>query len=701
MPVLPEAFMCSSVHESGRAMMACPNADSERSAAFDPFDGVDKDEATQVKIKWWANHVNQVLDSHRSPFVAAEILLQQMNEYGNNENITEDLLLATVLPVLHRCAFCLGTYGDLLEKALHEVLPAIMFARTYAFPHGEVLQRRPYAECFACIRRKFNYHVHLSSILQRKVALEEEVMTRVVCKLDKLWLKMCFRAWCGLCLHVHAKKRCFQRLAARGAALRVVPGFVRSWRRYAHEVTLREKLLKHDGLTREIEELYHVEQVVKSRYESIFEEVREKHRLLETTTERFMEVESRLKVLEGILDETVLSLRAHWKSWNETTVSLFSDTNEFQPPAVGNLRADLQSTIQNITDTATFYLREAQKRACKLGKNTISQFLSRAKMGGEIAERPGPDDLIAMVTSVCNPVTSPLRLVDVVRDDQRKYDLTLKFLACVNDGGHCSLFTQHEFPSEDEFSTDFFNEHGKEMVAHVATGVDSLHFCPATNEKYIEAIRNCLTAEELNKVGDYLGRVFCELAAAGLPLQKAKIEGCICPIVEPHDRQIVRALYPSQGIKSIDDMINYLLSVSHLTSWTISSLVEHLENNYDADPKEDLFTALSDEAVINYFNEQARVIDSLFSTFKGKRSQVFFSKELIHGFLIAKFGLLSSEVDTLFSLGAVQGRVTKGEFNRFLIVLAAFVNPSPFVSMAEKLAAVVRLCIDGKQFLIS
>ncbi|RNF05133.1 uncharacterized protein Tco025E_07860 [Trypanosoma conorhini] len=601
-------------------------ADAGHSAAFDPFDGVGKDEATEVKIKWWSDHVEQVLDSHRSPFVAAELLLQQMNEYGAEGNITEHLLLATVLPVLHRCAKVLGTHGELLEKALHELLPAIMFTRTYALSHREVLQRRSYAECFACILQKFNYHVQLSSTIQRKAALEEEVMTRAVRKLDRLWLKMCFRAWGGLCAHMQARKRGFQRLAARGAALRVVPGFLRSWRRYAHEVTLREKILKHDALTKEVEELFIVEQVAKSRHERILEEVREKNRSLETTTERCGETENRLKALEGILEETVNSLRAHWKSWNETTVNLFSDTNDFHPSVFGNLRSDLQSTVQNITDTAAFYLREARKRTCKVGKNTITQFISKAKLGGEIVERRGPDSLIAVVTGVCNPVTPPLRLVDVVREDQQKYDLTLKFLACINGGGHCSLFTQHRFNSEDDFPVDDRTEHGKEMVAHVATGVDSLHGCPESNEKYLQAMQNCLTAEELNQVHDYLDRVFCELAAAGLPLRRDKIEGCIESIVEPHDRQVVRALYPSQGIKSIADMVNYLLKLSQFTSWTISSLVEHLESNYDADPREDLFTAMYDESVVEYFHEHATALDGVFARFKEKKLRCFFQR---------------------------------------------------------------------------
>ncbi|ESL08494.1 hypothetical protein TRSC58_03803 [Trypanosoma rangeli SC58] len=672
------------------------NVDSEHSAAFDPFDGVEKDEAAEIKIKWWSDHVGEVLDSHRSPFVAAEILLQEMHEYGGGGNITEHLLLATVLPVLHCCAKGLGTYGELLEKALHELLPAILFTRTYAFPHGEVLQRRSYAECFECIRRKFNYHAQLSSIIQRKVVLEEEVMARAVRKIDRLWLKMCFRAWGGLCAHIRAKKRGFQRLVARGGALRVVPGFVRSWRRYAHEVTLREKLLKHDALTKEYEELFLVEQVLKSRHEHILEEVREKSRSLEATTERCEAMENRLKVLEGILDETMTSLRAHWKCWNETTVNLFSDTNEFQPPVFGNLRSDVQSTVQNITDTAALYLREAQKRTCKVGKNTIIQFILKTNLGGQSVERRGADDLMAMVTNVCNPVTPPLRLVDVIRDNQQKYDLTLKFLACVNNGGHCSLFTQHQFTSEDEFSVDDCTEHGKEMVAHVATGVDSLHCCPESNRKYIQAMQNCLTAEEMNHVHDYLDRVFCELAAAGLPLQRDKIEKCVVAIVEPHDRQIVRALYPSQGIKSVSDMVNYLLKLSQFTSWTISSLVELLESNYDADPKEDLFVALYDESVVNYFHEHATALDGLFAKFNERKTQMFLSEKLMREFVIAKFGLLNSEVDTLFRLNAATGKMTRDEFNNFLLALAAFVNPSPFVPAAEKLAVVVEQCIEAK-----
>ncbi|KEG14753.1 hypothetical protein DQ04_00321220 [Trypanosoma grayi] len=670
-------------------------SDSERSASFDPFDGAEKDEATQVRIKWWSDHVDQVLESNRSPFVAAEILLQQMGEYEASEGIKEELLLATVLPVLHRCAAFLGTYGDLLQKALHEVVPAIMFTRTQALSHGEVIQRRSYAECFACIRQKFDYHVSLASSLQRRAALEEDVMRRVVCKLDKLWVKMCFRAWKALCNHVNAKKRGFQRLATRGAVLRVVPGLVKSWRRYAHEVTLHEKLSKHGALTKELETLYLLEQAAKSRHERILEEVREKNRLLEAITERSLETENRLRVLEGILDENNLSLQAHWKSWNETATNLFCDTHESQPPVIGNLRSDVQSTFQNITDTAMLYLKEAQRRTWKLSKNTICQFIAKAKLGPELTERMGADELIAAVAHVCQSVASPLRILDVVRDDQQKYDLTLKFLSCINDGGHCSLFTQHQFRSEDETLADACKEHGKNMVAHVTAGIDSLHCCPETNEKYLSAIQNCLAAEELTQVHDYLGRVFCELAATGLPLNREKIEGCVDTIFEPQDRQVVRALYPSQGITCASDMINYLSKVSQFSTWSITSLVEHIENHYDADPKEDLFSALYDEDVMNYFSEHGNVLTGIFTRFKEKRFPMLLSKEVLKPFLLRKLGVLGDEVETLFQLGAVPGKISKDEFNNFLLALAAIVNPSPFVSISRKLSDVVELCTGG------
>lgn len=669
------------------------NMESDHSAAFDPFDGVDKDEAIRVRIKWWSDHVEKELDSHQSPFVAAEVLLQQMNEYGSNRNIAEDLLLVTVLPVLHRCASGLGVYGDLLEKALHELFPAIMFTRTRALSHGEVLDRRSYVECFARIRQKYNYHIDLSLYLQNRMALEERVMTRVVSKLDRLWLKMCFRAWGTLCEHMRAKKKGFQKLAARGATLGVVPGFVRCWRRYAHETILREKLFKHTALTKEIEDLYLVEQVAKSRHERVLEEFREKTRLLEITTERCTETESRLMALEGILNETELSLHAHWKSWNEVATNIFYDARESQPFVFGNVYSDMESVTQNITDTATLYLNEAQKRSWKINKRTISQVVSRMTPEcGKGAERLGPDDIVDMVTRVCSPVTPPLRLVDVVRNDQQQYDLTLKFLSCINDGGHCSLFTRHELPSEEEFSTDTCKELGKEMVSHVAAGIDSLHCCPEANERYLQAVQKCLAAEEIDQVHDYLSRVFCELAATGLPLQRGKIEECVATIVEPRDRQIARALYPSQGIRSLSDMVNYLTKVSQLSSWTITSLVEYIENNYDSDTTEDLFATLCDEGVMNYFHEHAAAISSIFARFKEKRSQVFLSQELMKAFLVDKFSLLGSEVETIFQLSSASGKVSKNEFKKFLLMLTAFVDPSPFLSPVERLAVVVKRC---------
>ncbi|ORC88440.1 uncharacterized protein TM35_000173120 [Trypanosoma theileri] len=670
------------------------NSHTENGASFDPFDGVEKDEATLVKIKWWSDHVEQELDSHRSPFVASEILLKQLKGYGVSEEIREELLLATVLPVLHRCASVLGMYGELLVKALHEILPAVMFTRTQTLNNGEVIQRRSYAECFARILQKYNYHIALASSLQHRASLEEEVMIRVVRKLDNLWKKMCFRAWRALCNLVNVRKKGFQRLAARGAALRVVPMIIKRWRRYAHEVTLREKLSKHGALAKELEDLYLLEQDTKSRHERILEEVREKNRLLETTRERCMETENKLKVLEDILRETDLSLHAHWKSWNETVTKIFCDTNESQPAVIGNLRMDVQSTTQNITDTATLYSKEAQRRKWKIDKDTICQYITKAKLGVMVDDRMGPDELISMVSSVCKPVEPPLRLVDAVRDDQQKYILTVRFLTCINDGGHCSLFSHHHLRSHDNFPVDSCKEHGKEMVGHVTAGIDSLHRCSETNGTYLNAIQNCLAAEELNQVHDYLGRVYCELAASGLPLKREKIESCVSAIVEPQDRQVVRALYPSQGIKSVSDMINYLTKVSQLNSWTITSLVEHIENHYDTDPKEELFSELCEVEVVKYFSEHESDVSSIFAKFKEKRSPTFLSKELMKIFLIRKFAFLSEEVESLFQLGTVPGKISKNEFKNFLLILAAFINPSPFVSNAQKLANLIEQCIE-------
>ncbi|KAH9578834.1 hypothetical protein LSM04_005772 [Trypanosoma melophagium] len=670
------------------------NSQTEHGASFDPFDGVEKDEATLVRIKWWSDHVEQELDLHRSPFVASEILLKQLSGYGTSEDIKEELLLATVLPVLNRCASGLGMYGELLAKALHEILPAVMFTRTQTLNNGEVIQRRSYAECFARILQKYNYHIALASSLQHRAALEEEVMIRVVRKLDNLWKKMCFRAWRALCNLVNVRKKGFQRLAARGTALRIVPTIIKRWRRYAHEVTLREKLSKHGALAKELEDLYLLEQATKSRHERILEEVREKNRLLEITRERCMETENKLKVLEDILQETDLSLHAHWKSWNEAVTKIFCDTNESQPAVIGNLRLDAQSTTQNITDTATLYSKEAQRRKWKIDKNTICQYITKAKLGVMVADRIGPDELITMVSRACKPVAPPLRLVDAVRDDQQKYTLTIRFLSCVNDGGHCSLFSHNHVGSGNNSPVDSCKEHGKEMVAHVTAGIDSLHRCSETSGTYLNAIQSCLAAEELNQVHDYLGRVFCELAASGVPLKREKIEGCISAIVEPQDRQVVRALYPSQGINSVSDMINYLTKVSQLNSWTITSLVEHIENHYDTDPKEELFSVLCDEEVEKYFNEHESDVSNIFANFKEKRFPMFLSKESMKLFLIRKFAFHSEEVESLFQIGAVPGKISKDAFKKFLLGIAVFINPSPFVSNAKKLANLIEQCIE-------
>ncbi|CBH18427.1 hypothetical protein, conserved [Trypanosoma brucei gambiense DAL972] len=664
----------------------------ELGASFDPFDGVGTNEVGQVRLRWWADHVEQELDANRSPFVAAEILLKQMNEYGNSSDELEELLLATILPVLSRCTSYLGTYGDVFNKALNEVIPAIMFTRTLATSHGEVLQRRSYAECFASILCKFQYHVKLSYSLNRRATLEDSVMTRVVRRLDNLWMRMCFRAWRALRNSVATTKRSFQRLANRGAALTVVPGHIRMWRRHAHYVTLKEKLSKHTALNQELDNLYAAEQAAKSSHESIIQEVEEKNRLISLTTERCMEAEARLGELQSLMEETTSSLEGHWKQWKIAINCLFGDGRDSLPPVHGNLRSDLQSIAQNITDTALLFLKEAKKRKWKMEKSTIAQYVNQ--MGLEKCEnqQTGLDDIISTLSRVCKPVMPPLRLLDLIREDQEKYDLTIKFLSCVNGGGHCSLFMNGHTLDDDELSVEGVRDFGVKMVSHVTEGVGSFQVCPDANEDYLKAIQTCLAADELTKVHDYLSRVFFALATGGLPLNREKIERCIDNLVEPHHRQVVHALYPSQGIKNFADLRSYLTRVSNFCLCTITTLVECIENHYDADPKEDLFSVLFEEDVVTFFEEHEKDIHRLFGMFRDKRFPMLLSKSLIKPFLVEKFNLLDSEVDTLFQLGATPEKITRDEFKNFLTVLAAFYTPSPFVPPVKKLASVIMQC---------
>nr|CCC95906.1 unnamed protein product [Trypanosoma congolense IL3000] len=661
----------------------------EQGASFDPFDGVGSSEVAQVRLRWWSDHVERELDANRSPFVAAEILLRQMNEYGRSSDELEELLLATILPVLSRCSSYLGAYSDVFNRALNEVIPAIMFTRTIVTTHGEVLQRRSYAECFASIRNRYNYHVRLSSSLNRRALLEDSVMTRVVRRLDNLWMKMCFRAWRAIRNSTAAIKRSFQRLVGRGGALTVVPGHIRRWRRYAHQVTLKEKLSKHTSLNHDLEGLYIAEQQAKSNHERIIQEVQEKSRVIDLMTERCAEAESRLNSLEDLMKETTLSLNEHWNQWNLAVSYLFRDGHDSLPVVHGNLRSDVQSLTQNITDTALIFMKEARKRKWKVEKSSVLQYIGEVALGGEKCESAGLDDIISALGQVSKPVMHPLRLVDLVREDQEKYNLAMRYLSCINDGGHCSLFMRDPVIEGDKLSTDGITDFGTKMVTHVTEGIGAFQACPDTNEKYLGSIQACLSADELTKVHDYLSRVFFGLAASGLPLNRDKIEKCFDNIVEPHHRQVVHALYPSQGIKDFSDMICYLTRVSNFCLYSITTLVECIENNYDADPKEDLFSLLYEEDVVAFFSHHESNVLRVFGVFKDRRFPMLLSRALIKPFLVEKFNLLDSEIDILFNLGSTPGKITDGEFRKFLIALAAFCTPSPFVTQVKKLTAVM------------
>lgn len=470
---------------------ARPTYTLSSSAAFDPYElddaNQDRDEA---KLEAWLLRVEEEMKLHRSPFIAAEVVLAHMEECRATLHNPDLADFATALAVLKHCVPALtSSFQDVVSAAIHELIPAVSFVRAaHRQRHADgsaagspaassavetTLSRRAYADCFRRVYHLFLDHRRSLSRFHARSCVEERVMDRVVCKLDRLWVKMCFVAWKAHYRSIKEKTQLFRRLALRGTAGQVVPVVVRRWRQYAHAKMLTVKVTRRSEVSKEVEALYPVEQEAKSQHERASEEIREKMRLLEMSTARCEQTRARLDALQQLRRETVRSLVAHWAAWQHFVQSAFGDHHTL-PSSLDDsddASTKLANYVQNITDSSTTLAKRARASTRKLGMKQLAQFLRAEKAlppvadvndamssaSGDVGNRwlqvqstlryvllPPPTVPLDVVTTVlqraCNGVVPPLTLSDVHLDHQNRLHLTLQFLSCLYSGGHCSQF---------------------------------------------------------------------------------------------------------------------------------------------------------------------------------------------------------------------------------------------------------------------
>lgn len=353
---------------------------AEISASLDPFEEPYVDEDDTIAIHDWLRHVERSMAAHRSPFIAAEILLKEMEEFSQRRlHRPERLYVATAFPVLRHCLSAITPeYRDIISAAVQELLPAMAF--TVVKPpipgiNGEESAKRiPYSECFWRVYALFQKHQHTIEVQTRRAEVEAVVMDRVVLSLDRLWMKMCFLSWKIHCRRLREKKVLFKKLALRGMAGHIVPRYIRAWRQHAHSVILSAKIARNTEVTKELEALFPQEQHAKGLHERLNEEVIEKMRMLKEETARTEQIRAKLETLKTLFEETQESLHSHWRTWRLCMSAMFGDSH----PINRALDEDYTSHVvyqQNITDTAELYSKRARARMGKVGIKQIQSCL--------------------------------------------------------------------------------------------------------------------------------------------------------------------------------------------------------------------------------------------------------------------------------------------------------------------------------------
>ncbi|KAG5496119.1 hypothetical protein JKF63_02420 [Porcisia hertigi] len=353
------------------------------SAAIDPFEEGEGSLVDDDRLDSWLRYVEAELQRYRSPFVAAEALLTEMRRCSQGLYHPERLYISTALQVLQACVPHLSKEtAQVLQAAVHELLPCLVYTRRTPLTNSlsaplssrgiEKVTRQTYAGAFRLLSTRWEQCQGRLQRLERHARIEERLVDRLVHGLDGLWVTVCFYSWRTFCRRLRVRKAQLQRRLRQAAASEVAPSFLRVWRQYARKIALKAKISMNDIIHKQVEELYPLEQEAKNCYDHLFEEIKEKNRLVRESLQRLEETQNRSKVLEDLIAETDASLTDHWRTWKKCTQLMFDDVGVL-PDRVGERRH--HEYVMNITDTALDLSKRARGRTDRIGMRHIAELL--------------------------------------------------------------------------------------------------------------------------------------------------------------------------------------------------------------------------------------------------------------------------------------------------------------------------------------
>ncbi|EPY25257.1 hypothetical protein STCU_06764 [Strigomonas culicis] len=431
------------------------------SAAIDPYEETEREAADAIKLQRWLGSIEVEFSNHKSPFVAAEVILKKMNESATRVSSPDELYLMTTLSVLRHCIPHLSAdFRDVASAALREITPAVLFTRARRTPTGEMMRTTSYAECFMRVYRLYAQYKSSLNFYEGRLLIEQRVMDRVLSQLDGLWVKMCFVSWRAHCKRIRRKREMFKRLNVRYAASCILPKIIRSWRQRAHVITAKARVASNKAISLELKLLYEQEVEAKTAHQLISDDVREKMRVAEATTTRCQQAQQRLATLEQLHSETESSIREHWRTWQDCVQVLFADVRAL--PSEPSNEATRTYT-HSITESAAVYTKRSKDRTDRMSTKQIDFFLRFYQLlggGGDQEEAPSLNamsrhpyllsarslmtlpltDMRAAVHYLTGPVTAPFHIEDFVQSNQSKLRLLHSFITYVCCGSHFSLF---------------------------------------------------------------------------------------------------------------------------------------------------------------------------------------------------------------------------------------------------------------------
>ncbi|CCW70560.1 unnamed protein product [Phytomonas sp. Hart1] len=727
------------------------------SAVVDPFAVPNEDEAERIKRQQWVENVEKEMNLHRSPFIAAETVWKETEAFAKHMNHPDKLYIHVALPVLRQCVPALNTtFRDVVSAAIHELIPVVFFTRSsiindqQSIGAGDVynntLTRISYAECFWNLYKVYQNCEMKLSVFEKKKALENSVMGRLVRSLDRLFVKMCFLSWRTYCRTLREKTVFFQKLALRGMTCYTVPRFIVAWRRYAHTLMLKAKLARLSDYACRLELLYPQERSVKNLHERMNEELREKMRLLKAERLCEKQTKERWCALQDLYNETQKSLQEHWLEWRRCVKAMFGDSHPHDFSIEENFTPKRVDYDSNITDSASVFIKRARFHTGKIETKQIQQCLyaqnashlySKQKMrliGNALktSEKEDPDisddstlnsfsfasrdkhkELITLLSMTCNSVISPLHLCDIMLNNQNALAIVLNFIVCMYGGGHCSLFKpslrlcadilKKKDPNvrsplkntDDETSVSEMpsNFNVVSMLSDVSQGMERLESCSAKSERYLMSIRSLTDASETRNIQDYIEALFQHLGNMGLPLDRTKIECVTVEFVKPADGPIVHALYPSTGISTSSELINYLTSLAEFTGWPLLRIAERLELEYPYDSKDELNSSFNERNITQCLQENSSRLSIMFELLKEDQSLKVLSKEKTKNMFMDALHMSSMHADSVWEdIDPKNKHVTKQELSELLYIAAHYLDPSPFSDPVVKLQNVLDSC---------